>query len=97
MSGDFRSCICFLGLLYSGDRSLWHGVPKERLIVSVPYEERPPCAKNLSRELRRVLRACSKLRIAVHVRVSTSEGVDHRSPRCASAVVNQPTREPVLS
>ena len=90
MSGEFRSCICVLDLLYSGDRSLWHGVPKERLIVSVPYEEGPPCAKNLSRELHRVLKVCSKLRTAVHVRVSASEGVDHRSPRCASAVVNQP-------
>ena len=36
------------------------------------------------------LRSCSKLRIAVHVWVSASEGVDHRNPRCASVLVNQP-------
>ena len=97
MSEEFRRCVCLLDLFYSGDRSLWHGVPKEGLMVSVPYEEGPPCAKNLSRELHWVLRVCSKLTIAVRVGVSPSEGVDHRSLGAPVFLSTNPTREPMPS
>ena len=93
MSEEFRRCVCLLDLFYSGDRSLWHGVPKEGLMVYNPYEEGPPCAKNLSRELHRVLRVCAKLTIAVHAWVSPSEGVDHRSPGTPVFLSTNPTRQ----